>query len=91
MRRDRSGAAMSTGKIVIGNIDGRLYLRWFLDRALLQQYLDSNPALDDVVGITADGLRLEISAHDGPEAAAKAAHDLRDMAALAMQPVRGSS
>jgi len=53
--------------------------------------LDSDPALDDVVGITAEGLRLEISAHDGPEAAAKAAHDLRDMAALALRPGRGAA
>jgi len=30
----RGGADMSTGKIVIRNIDGRLYLRWFLDRVL---------------------------------------------------------
>jgi hypothetical protein len=82
---------MSRGKVVLGNIGGRLYARWFIDRDLLQKYLDSNPAVDDVIGISVEGLRLEISAHDGPEAAAKAAHDLRAMAALAMRPAKGAA
>ena len=82
---------MSTGKIVIGGVGGRMYVRWFLDKQLLRHYLDSNPGMDDVVDITVERLRLEISAHDGPETAARAAHDLRDMAALAMRPARGAA
>jgi hypothetical protein len=82
---------MSVGKIVVGNLAGKLFIRWFLDRELLQRYLDGDIQDDDVIGITAEGLRLEISAHAGPEAAAKAAHDLRDMAALAMRPARGAA
>ena len=82
---------MSSGKLVVGNIGGRLFIRWFLDKDLLRRYLDSDPQMDDVVGISADGMRLEISAHDGPEAAAKAAHDLRDAAAFMMQAVKGAA
>lgn len=74
---------MSTGKIVIGGVGGRI--RWFLDKQLLRHYPDS---MDHVVGIAADGLRLEISENDGPGAAPKAAHNLCDMAALAMRPAK---
>jgi hypothetical protein len=82
---------MNTGKIVIGNVAGRLFMRWFIDKQVLRQYLDSDIEPDDVLGISVEGLRLEISAHAGPAAAAKAAQDLRGMAALAMQTAKGQA
>jgi hypothetical protein len=87
----RGDQVMSRGQIVVGHVAGRLFIRWFLDREMLRAYLDSDIQPDDVIGISADGLRLEISAHDGEVAAAKAAHDLRDMAALAMQAAKGAA
>jgi hypothetical protein len=77
-------------QVLVCNTAGRLFIRWFATADGIAALLRNRKREDDdVVSIDVGTLRIELSLHDSPAAARRAADGVKQKAALLMRPAKG--